>query len=650
MSSGIKVWNVPGARKASRERVQVGRIGCACKKRWDEHISGDRISPQDTVPRSRIMDTSSSNRTISPTRAWWKSATVYQIYPISFFDSNGDGIGDLDGIRHKLDYLKTLGAEVLWLSPICKSPLADMGYDISDYYSIDERYGTLEDWDKLLKETHARGMRLVMDIVVNHTSDEHEWFQKSRANKDRKANPMRDWYIWRPPRFDQDGNRMPPNNWKSMFQGSAWEYDRATEEYYLHLFVAKQPDLNWENADMREAVWKLMRFWVDRGCDGFRLDAINHISKVDGLPDAPVVIPTLPYQPGHAFYINGPKVHDYLQEMNAEVLSRSDIVSIGEAPVTHSIAELAQYVYPKNKELNMVFQFELNDIDAQGGLEAESPICYKPWRLQDMKAIINRFQQWGRSDDFWNTVFIENHDNARSISRYGNDSAEWRALCAKMFCIFQITQSGTLFVYQGQEIGMKNVPKSWKLDEYKDVATINFWNQTKEKRMRLSGKDADEVDMSDILEQCQRKARDNARTPMQWSSSPHAGFTTGTPWMRVNDEDDWTVEGQLSDPDSVLNFWKRALQLRKQHEVLVYGDFDLLLPDDPAIFAYTRTLEDGSSALVVMNFGTDPITFAESVPTMKGAQLLLSNYPVTNSQDEAWASSSSAVLRGRRIV
>ncbi|THH30754.1 hypothetical protein EUX98_g3425 [Antrodiella citrinella] len=576
----------------------------------------------------------SRNRTkpFTPTRQWWKSATVYQIYPISFFDSNGDGVGDLNGITAKLDYLKALGVDVIWLSPIYKSPLADMGYDISDYVSIDERYGTLEDWERLLEETHARGMKLIMDLVVNHTSDEHEWFVESKSNKDTKANPKRDWYIWRPPRYDEQGNR------------PAWEYDEGTDEYYLHLFVTKQPDLNWENPEVREAVWKLMRFWLDKGCDGFRMDVINHISKVEGLPDAPIIIPTLPYQPGNDFYINGPKVHDYIKEMNEKVLSRyKNIMTVGEAPITHIPATLAEYVLPQNKELDMVFQFELIDIDAQGGMEAESPILWKPWRLQDMKDIVTKWQSYSREDGFWNSIFIENHDNSRSVSRFGDDSSKWRALSAKLLCISQITQSGTLYVYQGQEIGMKNAPKSWSLEEYKDVATINFWNQTLEKRKKTTGKSEEEIDMSDIMEGCQRKARDHGRLPIQWDSSPHAGFTTGTPWMRVN-EDDWNVDSQINDPDSVYSFWQRALDVRKQNDSLIYGDFKPVLLDHPTIFAYTRTLEGGTSALVVMNFSTQSVSINEEVKRMKGAKLLLSNYPVKATGDQAWE--VPTVLRG----
>ncbi|GJE99983.1 glycoside hydrolase family 13 protein [Phanerochaete sordida] len=305
----------------------------------------------------------------NPSKAWWKSACIYQIYPISFYDSNGDGIGDLPGILAKLDYLKDLGVDVIWLSPIYKSPLADMGYDIADYEDIDPRFGTLEDWDRLVEGVHKRGMKLLMDLVVNHTSDEHAWFKESRSSK---TNPKRDWYIWRPPRYDEHGNRLPPNNWESIFQGSAWEYDEATDEYYLHLFVKEQPDLNWENPDVREAVYRMMRFWLDRGCDGFRMDVINMISKVPGLPDAPVLEPMKEFQAASLFYANGPRVHEFLKEMNEKVLSRYDVMTVGETPCTHNPQEIAEYVLPQNRELNMVFQFELMDLDLGVALRAHA--------------------------------------------------------------------------------------------------------------------------------------------------------------------------------------------------------------------------------------------------------------------------------------
>ncbi|KAI0684457.1 glycoside hydrolase superfamily [Cytidiella melzeri] len=443
----------------------------------------------------------------SPTRAWWKSAVIYQIYPISFFDSNGDGLGDLPGIYQKLDYIKALGADVIWLCPIYKSPLADMGYDISDYQSIDPRYGTLEDWDRLLAGVHERGMKLLMDFVANHTSDEHEWFKESRSSK---THPKRDWYIWRPPRYDENGQRHPPNNWKSIFQGPAWEYDETTEEYFLHLFVKEQPDLNWENTAVRNAIWDTMRFWLDRGCDGFRLDAINMISKAHGLPNAAVTDPGSELQPAALLYVNGPRVHEYLREMNQKVLSCYDAMTVGETSVTHNPDDIAAYVLPENKELNMVFQFQVMDIDAggvEGGAEAVIPLAYREWKLLELKTITERWQLFKREQGYWNALFLENHDHSRSVSRYGNDTLQWRAASAKLLALYHTTQAGTLYVYQGQELGMANFSKTWDLTEYKDVATINFRKQELEKRQKAQGKI--DVDMSDVLEGFQRKARDH---------------------------------------------------------------------------------------------------------------------------------------------
>ncbi|KAF8551259.1 glycoside hydrolase family 13 protein [Imleria badia] len=541
-------------------------------------------------------------------RAWWKSAIVYQIYPASFSDSNGDGIGDLNGIHAKLDYLKDLGVDVLWLSPIYRSPQADMGYDISDYRDIDPRYGTLADWDNLLRGVHQRGMKLMMDLVVNHTSDEHEWFQRSKSSKD---DPKRDWYMWRPPRY-VDGQRLPPNNWKSVFQGSAWEFDPGTEEYYLHLYVRKQPDLNWDNPVVRDAVWDVMRFWIDRGCDGFRMDVINLISKTYGLPDAPVVDHTQYYQPASMYFTNGPHVHEYIQQMHREVLSQHDLITVGETPFTHDASGLAAYVLPQNKELNMVFNFELMDLDSS----EESPLVKKAWRLSDLKAIVGRWQTYKREEGFWNAVFIENHDQARSVSRFGNDSPAWRAISAKMLAVLEVTQTGTVYVYQGQELGMKNFPRTWGIEAYKDVASQNYWALIKEQRKKEQGRE--DVDMEDVLDGFQQKARDHARIPMQasrplWDATPNAGFTTGTPWMRAYEDDareGWNAADESkptdSEPESVLAFWKRAIGVRKAHEVLVYGNFEMRLEEDERVFAYVRRLGD-VKAWVVLNFTAEAV-------------------------------------------
>ncbi|KAJ8703301.1 hypothetical protein PTI98_001936 [Pleurotus ostreatus] len=574
-----------------------------------------------------------------PTRAWWKEAVVYQIYPISFADSNGDGLGDLNGIYSKLDYLKDVGVDVVWLSPIYPSPLADMGYDISDYRDIDKRYGTLDDWDKLVKGLHDREMKLVMDLVVNHSSDEHEWFIESRSSK---INPKRDWYVWRPPKYDEEGNRHPPNNWKSIFQGPAWDYDEATGEYYLHLYVSKQPDLNWENEDVRHAAWDVMRFWLERGCDGFRMDVINKISKVKGLPDAPITIPDEEYQPAGMYYLNGPRVHEFIKELNSNVLSHYDVITVGETPSTYLADEVAKYVLPQNKELNMVFQFELMDIDAFVDPRSGDHIPMIPcdWTLSDLKNIVTKWQVFKREEGFWNAVFIENHDQARSISRFADDSDEWRARSAKLLAMLQITQGGTLYVYQGEEIGMRNFPVDWGLEEYKDVATQNYWNKILKQRQEEA--QSDTVDMSDVIDGLQRKARDHGRTPMQWNDTTHAGFTTGTPWMRVNDDyKACNAESQTRDETSVLSFWKRAIQVRKARDVLIYGDFVELDHLNKAVFAYTRSLGN-SSALVLLNFSKSEVEYRVEGIMTDGFKCELSNYASEDSTEYL----GSVILKG----
>ncbi|KAF8797493.1 glycoside hydrolase family 13 protein [Phlegmacium glaucopus] len=563
-------------------------------------------------------------------KVWWKEAVVYQIYPISFFDSNGDGIGDLNGIHAKLDYLKDLGVDVLWLSPIYKSPLADMGYDISDYRDIDPRYGTLADWDSLLQGVHDRGMKLMMDLVINHTSDEHDWFVRSRSSK---SDPKRDWYVWRPPKRDTSGNRQPPNNWRSVFQGSAWDYDERTEEYYLHLYLSKQPDLNWENPDVREAAWDVMRFWIDRGCDGFRMDVINLISKVEGLPDAPITVPGEFYQPASMYFANGPRVHEFIKEMHTKVLSKKDLITVGETPFTHVASELAAYVLPSNEELNMVFQFEFMDLDSPKEGQDISPLIFKEWKLSELKDVIGRWQTYKREEGFWNAVFIENHDHSRAVSRFGNDSEEWRAISAKMLAILQVTQSGTQFVYQGQELGLKNFPRSWGIEEYKDIASQKFWNRILENRRKDSG-NGGEVDMSDILDGFQKKARDHARVPMQWDATRNAGFTTGDPWMRVNEDyRTWNATAQISDDKSVHAFWKKALTIRKQYDVLIYGDFEDISQGHSQVFAYTRTLGT-NKILVVLNFKEMEVDFRLEVKEgWTRLKLVLGNY---DAQEEAF--------------
>ncbi|THH10431.1 hypothetical protein EW145_g1337 [Phellinidium pouzarii] len=601
-----------------------------------------------------MSDISAAAKTNTLQRAWWKEATIYQVYPSSFCDSNNDGIGDLNGINSKLDYLKDLGIDVVWLSPIYKSPQKDMGYDISDYRDIDPRYGTLDDWDRLAKGLHARGLKLMMDLVVNHTSDQHDWFKKSRSSK---ADPKRDWYIWRPAKYDEQSNRHPPNNWKSVFQGSAWEWDKATEEYYLHLYLTGQPDLNWENVEVRNAVWDLMRFWLDRGSDGFRMDVINLISKVPGLPDAPISNPCEEFQPAPMYYANGPRVHEYLKEMNREVLSKYDrLITVGEAPFTHDMKALSQYVLPDNHELNMVFQFELMDIDSSGQTR-DNPLVPRKWKLTEFKEVINRWQIFLREEGFWNrtflplySVYIQNHDQARCVSRFGNDSNAWRETSAKMLAMLQIAQTGTLYVYQGEEIGMANAPRSWTIEEYEDIATQNYYERIFIERKKDQG--CETPDMTDVLDGIQKKARDHARTPMQWNESKNAGFSDVSPWMRVNDDyTKWNVDAQHNDQASVLQFWKKLLKIRKSHDTLVYGDFSLIDDQNEEVFAFKRSLED-RSALVILNFTDRDVEFKLPLagnglesPSGQVYILLLSNYVGMHAGTEAeWG--SSLRLRG----
>ncbi|KAF8338323.1 alpha-glucosidase, partial [Cantharellus anzutake] len=551
----------------------------------------------------------------------WKEVNVYQIYPMSFKDSNGDGIGDIQGIISKLDYLKELGIDVIWLSPIYRSPNFDMGYDISDYCSLDPRYGSIDDMHQLLKAMKERGIKLLMDLVVNHTSHLHPWFLQSSSSK---LSPKRDWYIWRPPRIDESGNRHPPNNWDAIWGGSAWEWDENTQEYYLHLYLKEQPDLNWENIEVRRAVHELMRWWLDKGVSGFRMDVINLISKPEGLPDEPLENAGFTVFP--VSIPNGPRVHEFLREMNEEVISKYDAMTVGETPWTHDPAILARYVKPSSKELNMVFTFHHVDID--GGVENSwKPI---PWKLSSYKQIINKWQTYMHEHEGWNSIFIENHDQGRSLSRFGNDSAEYRSISAKMLAVGQICQGGTIYVYQGEELGMANVPPSWGIEEYKDVATQSYWKAILEKRRENS----ENPDMSDILKDLRKKARDNARTPVQWDDSPHAGFTSenATPWMRVNDDyTQWNATQQMNDPNSVRFFWKRALAFRKAHPVLIHGSFRLISPSDERVFAIERQHGD-VTAIIVINFSGINVNFSfpQDSKIPKGLKLQLSNYENTD--------------------
>ncbi|VUC27828.1 unnamed protein product [Clonostachys rosea] len=525
-------------------------------------------------------------------RAWWKESSVYQVYPASFQDSNGSGVGDLKGIISRVDYLKNLGVDIVWLSPIFDSPQIDMGYDISDYKKIYPPYGDIADVDTLKDKLHERGMKLVLDLVMNHTSDQHHWFKESRKSKD---NPFRDWYIWKPPKYDAQGNRQPPNNWGGHFQGSAWEYDEQTDEYYLHLFCKEQPDLNWENPAVRKAAHDVMRFWLDRGCDGFRIDVINFISKDQSFPDSDKTV-----LPGSEFYAAGPRLHEYLKELGA-ILKEYDAFSVGEMPCVHDEQQLIKAVRSDRGELSMIFHFELMDIDHGPG----GKFSWKDWKLSELKKTTNKWQRFMYDNDGWNALYLENHDQPRSVSRFANDSPEHRASSAKLIAIFLGFQAGTPFVYQGQEIGMTNVPKDWPMEEYKDIDCLNHWSLYKDT--------AAEKAKEELRRNYQKKSRDNARTPMQWDLTSNAGFTNGNePWMRVNDNyKAINAAAQVSDPSSVYHYWRQVLEKRKElKDIFVYGDFGLVDEANERVFAYKRIASDGSAALIACNFSADQVSWS----------------------------------------
>ena len=536
--------------------------------------------------------------------AWWKESVVYQIYPRSFKDSNGDGIGDLRGIIQKLDYLKELGIDVVWLSPVYQSPNDDNGYDISDYRGIMTEFGSLADWEEMLAEMHARGIKLVMDLVVNHTSDEHAWFRESRKSKD---NSHRDHYIWRPAK---DGHE--PNNWRSFFSGSAWQLDESTGEYYLHLFSKKQPDLNWENHRVRIEVYDIMHWWLKKGIDGFRMDVINLISKVPGLPDAPLESPER-YQFGGQYFINGPRMLEFLGEMKHEVLSHYDTLTVGETPlVTPEIAALI--TDEQTGMLNMVFQFEHMDIDAQSG--AADRINSKVWKLTELKQIFTRWQK-GLEGRGWNSNYFSNHDQPRPVSRFGNDT-RYRVESAKLLATCLHLLQGTPYIYQGEEIGMTNVAFD-TIEEYRDIETLNVYHEQVEEKG---------IDPRVVLQNIHAKSRDNARTPMQWDATAQAGFTTGTPWIKVNPNyPQINTQQALGDSNSIFYYYQRLIQLRKNNLTIVYGSYDLILANDEKIYAFTRTLEF-DRLLVLLNFSPDLSPFELPAGlSIAGAGLLIGNDP-----------------------
>lgn len=536
---------------------------------------------------------------------WWKESVVYQIYPRSFFDSNGDGIGDIRGIIKKLDYLKYLGVNVIWLSPVYESPNDDNGYDISNYHKIMDEFGTMDDLVELINEIHARGMKLIMDLVVNHTSDEHEWFQQARKSKD---NPYRDYYIWRP---GKDGKE--PNNWRSNFGGSAWEYDPDTDEYYLHLFSKKQPDLNWENPKLREEIYKMMRWWLDKGIDGFRMDVINFISKVPGLPDGKIK-PGETYASGSKFYRNGPRIHEYLQEMHEQVLSKYDVMTVGEMPGV-DVEEAKKYTNPERKELNMVFTFEHMGLDS--GPDGKWDL--KPLMLTDLKENLTKWQK-GLNGIGWNSLYWNNHDQPRIVSRFGDDG-KYRVESAKMLATCLHMLQGTPYIYQGEEIGMTNI-RFDSIEDYRDIETLNLYRE----KVIVGNEEPEQV-----MESIYAKSRDNARTPLQWSDNLQAGFTTGEPWIKVNPNyKEINAKQSVEDPNSIYHYYRKLIQLRKQYPIIVYGDYQLLLPEHEQIFAYLRIYQD-QKLLVITNFSEDNIPFELPVDVEFSANdLLISNYEMND--------------------
>lgn len=532
-------------------------------------------------------------------RRWWHNAVVYQIYPRSFNDSNGDGIGDIPGIIEKLDYIADLGANVIWLSPVYQSPMDDNGYDISDYQQIAPEFGTMADMDQLIAEADKRGIKIVMDLVVNHTSDEHAWFKASRSAKD---NPKRDWYIWKDPK--PDGSE--PNNWESFFKPKAWTLDEQTGQYYLHLFSNKQPDLNWANPEVREAVYDMMHFWLKKGLGGFRMDVINMIGKPSDFPDATIFDQGVA---GWEHWSNNLLVHQYLREMHDKVLKHYDVLTVGETPFTTTL-DGRYYSHPARNEISMIFQFEHVSIDRE-----EHNAVKKPFDLVQYKEIMTRWQE-DLYQKGWNSLYWSNHDQPRTVSRYGCDSPQYRVISAKMLGTVLHMMSGTPYIYQGEEIGMTNKHFN-SIDEFNDLMAKFHYQKMRDRGVS----DADAIAFLNDF------SRDHARVPIQWNDQPNAGFTTGTPWLPVNNNyPDINAEQAVSDPDSIYHYYRRLIALRQGKEygdVIVYGEHQLLDPEDSQVYAYTRT-HQGTSLLVIANFTGETVerSYAAEVK-----QAVINNYP-----------------------
>ncbi|MFC6295622.1 alpha-glucosidase [Lactiplantibacillus daoliensis] len=538
------------------------------------------------------------------TTQWWQKAVVYQVYPRSFQDSNGDGIGDLPGVTSRLDYIKKLGADVIWLNPIYRSPGVDNGYDISDYYDINPEFGTMADFDKLLAGAHKRGLKIMMDIVVNHSSIENKWFKESAKSKD---NPYSDYYIWRDP---VDGHA--PNNWGGFFGGSVWEYVESRQQYYLHSFAVEQADLNWENPKLRQAVYDMMNFWVEKGVDGFRLDVINLISKpasfADGQPN-----PGEPYADIGPIIANGPRLSEFLQEMHAKVLAGHDLITVGESPAA-TVADAQQSAGLKTNELNMVFEFEHMGLDGNPAPEL-GKWNDQPVKLVDLKQSLTKWQT-GLHGTAWNSLYWDNHDQPRIVSRFGNDHPAYRERSAKMLATLLHFLQGTPYIYEGEELAMTSAHFT-KLSDYQDLESLNAYHHFVDEEQR--------VPAATMLAYLAHISRDNARTPMQWDASLNAGFSTGTPWLAVNKNyPEINAKQTLAQSDSVFNYYQRLIELRHTLPVITDGDYQLLAADDAEVYAYLRQ-DKAETLLVICNFTEKSQTrHFDQLPT--DAKLLISNY------------------------
>ena len=548
-------------------------------------------------------------------RKWWKEAVVYQIYIPSFKDSNGDGVGDIPGIISKLDYLRDLGVDVVSIGPHYQSPQVDMGYDISDYEEVYRPYGTVEDVQALINATHSHGMRIIFDLVINHSSSKHPWFQQSRSSK---QSPKRDWYFWRPAKIDADGNRHPPNNWRSHFSGPAWTWDEVTGEYYLHAYAPEMPDFNWENDECRKAIYETaIKFWLDRGIDGFRIDTVNKYSKDTTFPDAAIVDPGEETQPASRYFSNGPRIHEFLNEMKI-IFDSYDAMTVGE--LSHfegAESEVLSFVSVSKGQLNMVFNSGLSKLGQRTG---------GSFKVAEFKKERTRWQTFARNSDAWGTIFLENHDQGRSISRFGSDtSSEDRVRSGQMLAIIMATMTGTLFLFQGQEIGMTNIPHSWPPEEFKDVRSVNFYNEAKERYKN------DPVKMNKQVDKMWQRARDHARLPTQWDDGENAGFSSSgvMPWMRVHDN--WkenNVQSQLSDSHSLLEFWKSILKLRKEYkDVFIYGRYTIIETENEDLFVFTKD-GGGMKSLTVVNMSGGKMRWSGASTILgENIRLLVGNFP-----------------------